>query len=88
MAVRYVHLGRHQLTACAVVHVLTSQKPADVGIALAAAAGPGRTRRLLIAGTASDPGCELVGAAEGIHIGADFNEQHGRADQVGAGQDW
>ena len=44
------------------------------------------TGAFVIAGTDTDPGGEPFGAAEHGPVGADFHQQHGRADAVDARQ--
>ena len=34
----------------------------------------------------ADPGGQTIGAAEGIHVGADHDQQHGGADEIDTGQ--
>ena len=63
---------------------LTAQAT-DVEIALADMAGFTLAGRRVVARTNADPGRQAIGAAEGIHIGANFNEPQGGADQVHAG---
>jgi len=58
---------------------------ADIRIALAGAAGYALAGRLVAARTDADPGGQAIGAAEGRHIGTDFDQQHGGTDQIDAG---
>jgi len=63
-----------------------AEEPSDVEIAFADTAGFALPRRLVVARTDTDPGRQSISAAEGSHIAADFHQQHGRADQIDAGQ--
>ena len=40
----------------------------------------------MVTGTDADPGSQTIGAAEGIHVGANFDKQHGRTNEVDARQ--
>lgn len=64
---------------------LTEQTP-DIEVALANPSGFALARRLVVAGADADPGGQSIRAAEGIHIGANFDQQHGRADPIDTGQ--
>ncbi len=62
-----------------------AEQTTDVEIALADVAGLALAGRLVVAGADADPGGQTIGAAEGIHIGANLDEQHRSADQIDAG---
>lgn len=64
---------------------LAEQAP-DIEIAFAYPSGLALARRLIVAGTDADPEGEPIGAAAGIHVGADLNQQHGGADEIDTGQ--
>lgn len=51
-----------------------AEQTADIRIALAEAAGFALAGRLVVARTDADPGRQAIGAAEGIHVGADFDQ--------------
>lgn len=62
-----------------------AEQAADVQIALADLPGLAFAGRLVVAGADANPGSQTIGAAKGIHIGANFDQQHGSANQVDAG---
>jgi len=62
-----------------------AEQAADVEVAFAEVAGLALAGGLVVAGADTHPGGQTVGVAEGVHIGADFHEQHAAADQVDAG---
>ncbi len=59
-----------------------TEESADVGIALADASRLALSRRLIVAGAHADPGSQAVWGAEDAHVATDFDQQHGRADDV------
>lgn len=61
-----------------------AEQTADIRIALANVAGLALAGRLVVAGANSHPGGQAMRAAEGIHIGANLGQQHGRTDQIDA----
>ena len=63
-----------------------TQKSPDIEVAFAHTSGFMFASRFVIARTDTDQGREAIRAAEGIHIGANFHQQHGRANQIDAGQ--
>jgi hypothetical protein len=64
---------------------LAEQAP-DIEITFAHPSGFALARRLMVAEADADPGGQPIGAAEGTHIGADLNQQHGGANEIDTGQ--
>lgn len=62
-----------------------AEQAADVQVALADMAGLALAGRRVVAGSDADPGGQTVRAAEGLHVGANFDEEHGGTDQIDAG---
>ena len=62
-----------------------AKQATDVEVALAKLAGLALAGRLVVARADADPGSQTIRTAEGIHIGANLNQQHGGADQVDTG---
>ena len=54
-------------------------------VSLAKMAGFALALRLVVAGTGADRGSQAVCSAEGVHIGANLNQQHGGAYQDDTG---
>lgn len=54
-----------------------AEQATDVEVAFADVSGLAFAGRLVVAGADADPGRQAVRAAEGIHIGTDFDQQHG-----------
>ena len=59
-----------------------AQAAPNPGIALADASGLSFTGRLVVAGADTHPGGETVDRAEDLHVVANLDQQHGRADSV------
>lgn len=62
-----------------------AEQTTDIEVSLADVAGLALASGLVVTGTDADPGCQTIGTAESIHVGADLDQQHGRPDEINAG---
>ena len=63
-----------------------TEQAADIEIALADVPRFALARRLIVARAHADPGGQAIRASEDVHVGADFDQEHGGADEIHTGQ--